>query len=130
MVGLSWGHACGVVQESRFLSQGREKARCEPFPLSCGPLIGRLGHPRPYLGWNWDLLQKFACALTDEHGLFLSEAITVQQRALNLLIDGNEIQDFFPHPVHVELPERGTNPHERGDTSITRRIGSRGSRGD
>lgn len=60
-----------------------------------------------------DLLQQFAGALSDEYNLVVGDAITVQQRALNFFVDGNEISDFLSYGVHVELPEHGTNLHER-----------------
>ena len=60
-----------------------------------------------------NFLEQFTGAVTDEHRLVAADVIAIQERALNFLVDGNEITNFFPHIVHDDLPGPGTNLHER-----------------
>jgi hypothetical protein len=63
-------------------------------PIGSVVRIHRRG-PSPSRGRCRDFLQQLARTLTDEHGLVVGDAITVQQRTLNFFVDANEITDFF-----------------------------------
>ena len=113
------------VQELRFLSLqgavpdsiGSLHTSLRPGARVPGTIVHRLGvnalpGPCPLLRRR-NLFQQFAGALSDESGLVISNMLAAEQRALNFFVNGDEITDFFSNVVHVELPERGPNLHER-----------------
>jgi hypothetical protein len=57
--------------------------------------VDRRGCLPPPRGRCGNILQQFARTLTDEHGLVIGNAITVQQRTVNFFVDTDEITDFF-----------------------------------
>ena len=74
-----------------------------PAPFSHRLAVKDLSVPRPLLRRR-DFFQQFAGALADQGGFVIRDAIAAQQRALDFLIDADQIANFFSYIVHVEPP--------------------------
>ena len=72
-------------------------------PFSHRLAVKDMSVPRPLLRRR-DFCQQFAGALADQGGFVIRDAIATQQRALDFLIDADQIANFFSYIVHVEPP--------------------------